>query len=376
MLYYIFNSITVLLFIFNSQRMTFIDSQDTKVGLPHPVSRNEIFDEVIKLYQMKQSTLEAEFPYNIRFTGERAIDTGDVSQDMFTALFKECYKVFFDGGMLLTPIIHPQTDTSKLPILGAIISHAYLVCGYLPVKIAFPTLAAILLGPATAAKVSESVLLESLTNNLSTHQATNLKEAIKFRGRAFPPTILTDLLEILSSFGCREVPQPTNLKRIVLDVAKFEFLLKPATTISIMHSGISAMHNLFWSQQSIDDLHDIYATLTVSPVRVLSMIKDPCCTTANQERVMSYLRQLVGSMSQNELRAFMRFVTGASVCLDQTIKVTFNSAEGLSKHPRSHCCDSSLELPSTYATYPEFASDFNCILSDTHDNYNWIMDAL
>ena len=279
--------------------------------------------------------------------------------------------------MLLTPIIHPQTDTSKLPILGTIISHAYFICGYLPVKIAFPTLAAILLGPATAANVSQGVLLKSLANNLSTHQASTIKEAIQFKGRAFPPTILMYLLEICSSFGSREVPQPTNIKSILLDVAKFEFLLKPATAISIMHSGISATHNVFWSQQSIDDLHDIYSTLTVSPARVLSMIEDPCCTTANRECMMSYLRQLVGNMSQNELRAFMRFVTGASVCLDQSIQVTFNSAEGLSKHPRSHCCDSTLELPLTsYATFPEFASDFNCILSDTHDNYNWTMDAI
>ena len=74
--------------------MKFIDSQDTKVGLPHPVSRNEIFDEVIKLYQMKQSTLEAEFPFNVRFIGERAVDTRGVSRDMFTAFFKECYKIF------------------------------------------------------------------------------------------------------------------------------------------------------------------------------------------------------------------------------------------------------------------------------------------
>ena len=347
--------------------------QHAKAGPPHAISRNEIFDEVIKLYQIKQSTLEAEFPFNISFIGERAVDTGGVSRDMFSAFFNECYKRFFDGGMLLTPIIHPQTDISKLPTLGAIISHAYLVCGYLPVKIAFPTLAAILIGPDAATKVSESVLLESFVDNLNTHQTAILKEAFNFRGKAFATTILTDLLTILSAFGCREVPQPANLRCVVLDVAKFEFSIKPATAISIIHSGLSPAHRQFWSEQSINDLHDIYASLTVSPVRVLSMIEDPCCTTANQERVMLYLRQLIGSMSQNELRAFMRYVTGASVCLDQTITVTFNSTDGFARRPISHCCDCILELSSAYATYPEFASEFHCILSDTQD---WIMDAI
>ena len=176
--------------------------QHASAGPPHAISHNEIFDEVTKLYQIKQSTLEAEFPFNIRFIGERAVDTGGVSRDVFSAFFNECYKRFFDGEMLLTPIIHPQTDISKLPTLGAIISHAYLVCGYLPVKIAFSTLAAILIGPDAATKASESVLLESFVDNLNTHQAAILKEAFNFRGKAFATTILTDLLTILSAFGC------------------------------------------------------------------------------------------------------------------------------------------------------------------------------
>ena len=65
-------------------RIAFLNLQHTKAGPPHAISRNEIFDGVIKLYQMKQSTLEAEFPFSISFIGERAVDTGGVSRDVFS----------------------------------------------------------------------------------------------------------------------------------------------------------------------------------------------------------------------------------------------------------------------------------------------------
>lgn len=342
-------------------------------GIKHTINRNNIFEDVIDLYQT-QNQLENEYPLYIEFTGERAIDTGGVTRDMFSGFFNECYMKFFDGGVLLTPIIHPHTDISKLTTIGAIISHSYLISGSLPVRIAFPTLAAILLGPATV--VPQSMLLEAFVENLSAHESGLLKQAFNCSAQKFSLQFSTELLDILSVFGCREMPCPVTLKRIVLDVAKFEFLLKPATAVAMMHSGLLPKHQEFWSQLSIFDLHDVYVAQTVSPVRVLSMIEEPSCSTPNEERVMTYLRRFVGSMSQDELHAFIRFVTGASMCMVKKITVTFNSTDGFARRPTSHCCDCILELPSTYATYPEFVCEFRCILSHNQENYNWIMDAI
>ena len=111
-----------------------------------------------------------------QFEGERAIDLGGVSRDMFTAFFEEAYKKLFDGCTLLTPAVHPGIDLSSLSVFGAIMSHAYLATGVLPVRIAFPTLAHCLLGATV--DIPESIMLKYFIQSLSAHDAAVLNIAM------------------------------------------------------------------------------------------------------------------------------------------------------------------------------------------------------
>ena len=99
----------------------------------------------------------------------------------------------------------------------------------------------------------------------------------------------------------------------------------------------------------------------MSPAKVLKMFDDAEGTDANEERILGYLRQFVGSMSTDELRQFLRFVTGSSVCLSCQIQVTFNNLEGIARQPIAHTCQPSLELSPSYMTLPEFTSEFRAL---------------
>ena len=77
-------------------------------------------------------------------------------------------------------------------------------------------------------------------------------------------------------------------------------------------------------------------------------------------------------MRNAEVRNFLRFVTGSSTLVDE-IKVTFNGLSGLSRRPIAHTCSCTLELPVSYATYLEFAQEFDAIFTR---ELSWIMDAL
>ncbi len=93
-----------------------------------------MFDEIILLYgNREQDVLQV-----YQLLSEQAIDA---TRDLFSAFFEEAYKKLFDGSSLLCPVVHPGMDVSTV---GLIISHAYLVTGLLPTRIAFPCL--ILLG--------------------------------------------------------------------------------------------------------------------------------------------------------------------------------------------------------------------------------------
>ena len=107
--------------------------------------RNTIFASVIDLYS-KGDTINKR-PLQIKFASEVAIDAGGVTRELFSAFWEQAYQLLFEGATLLVPLLHPQSDMSLFPILGKIISHGYLSSGYLPVRIALPSLIGFLLGP-------------------------------------------------------------------------------------------------------------------------------------------------------------------------------------------------------------------------------------
>ena len=74
---------------------------------------------------------------------------------------------------LLIPAMHPNTDMATFPILGTVPSHGFMVCGYLPVRIAFPVLAAALCGPAIY--IPDMIIVESFIDYLTTHESSILR---------------------------------------------------------------------------------------------------------------------------------------------------------------------------------------------------------
>ena len=49
-------------------------------------------------------TIIKEIPLHISFKGEKAIDAGGVSREMFSAFFEAVYAKYFDGAGLLCPV--------------------------------------------------------------------------------------------------------------------------------------------------------------------------------------------------------------------------------------------------------------------------------
>jgi hypothetical protein len=355
-----------------NERERYITQMSFHLGR-HTVQRKDLFNDIIQLY--KNGDVCEEYPFRIQFEGERALDFGGVARDMFSAFFETMYLKFFSGGALVTPAIHPGTDFALLPLLGSIISHAYLVCGVLPTRIALPTLAGILL---RRCELPEEVILSSFIDSLSLHDRQLLMDALAESKQdlpSFSSKVTHGLQFLLGFYQCREIPRPNTIKRIVLQIATFEFKTKPSAAIAAMSSGIPPLHGAFWQTMSIGKFYSIYRSASVSTSKVLSMLDDSTITSSpSEELVMSYLRQYVGNMREDELRAFLRYVTGSSICASSGITVSFNCLDGAARHPLAHTCSCLLELPTTYINYEEFSSEFDAILADKEEA--WRMDAL
>lgn len=217
-------------------------------GLTHVIKRTNIFQEMCALF--KQMNILNEFPFRVRFAGEQAVDTGGVSRDMFSSFWDEAFQQFFDGQTLMVPVV---TDMSALPLLGTIISHGYLVSGFLPVRIAFPVLAGILLGANV--DIPDHVLLDTWNEYLCTYEAALIKDALVINSPCFPKSMQHSLIGVLSRCGCREIPTPQTLRRILTQVASYEFHVKPVAAITTMSVGVPSMEQSFWMQKSVADLY-------------------------------------------------------------------------------------------------------------------------
>lgn len=356
----------------DDRRLTFINSICTQqLGLSfHVVKRGNIYEDVMAL--LSNDNVLAELPLRIKFAGEIAMDTGGVCRDMFSAFWEEAYKHFFDGSSLLTPVLHPHVDMSALPLVGAVLSHGYLICGFLPTRITFTSLACILLGPTT--EVPSAIQVETFADSLCSFEACIVKEALASTSIAFSGELTTNLISILSRYGCRVCPTPQNIQSQLSCIAKYEFQVKPMAAFSAMSTGIPSREKPFWQSYSVKELYALYLALTATPAKVLAILEEPHEANSCQARVFIYLQQFVGNMNNHEVRRFLRFTTGSSVLSLSHISITFNNLSGLARRPIAHTCGCVLELPSMYASYLDFEQEFNAILAD--NEYSWQMHAV
>ena len=313
-----------------------------------------------------------QLPLKVSFRGEKAVDTGGVGREFFSCFWEEAYKEAFDGASLLTPAVHAHVDSASLPQLGKVLSHGYLSCGFMPVQIAFPTLAASLLGPTIA--IPLHIMVQSFKDYLSSVDRSTVQEALAFKGDSYPSELTIQLVNVMSRYGCREIPTPKNFTHLLQGIAKHEFISRPFEAITLINSGIPLEHRPFWEPKSVPQLYQLVTTLSVSPHKILAQIEEPFFNNKGEERVFGYLQQYVGNMKHDEAQRFLRFVTGSSVCLPTKITVTFNGLTGAARRPMAHTCTSDLVLPHTYMTYIDFMNEFTAVLSN--DDYCWEMQSV
>jgi len=181
------------------------------------------------------------------------------------------------------------------------------------------------------------------------------------------------VVSILSRFGLCRQPNFQLLRQELTQIAHYINVIKPAAALQAIASGIPLPHQQFWKDHSISEFSAVYQALTASAERVIECIVEPDFEDANQAKVFGFLVQFIGNMPSNDVRLFLRFVTGSSVCMARPIHITFNSLSGYGRRPISHTCDCVLELSTFYATFDEFANEFMVFL---HSDDAWRMDGV
>ena len=359
----------------DSERVQFMSDGvhiHTKLGTWRKVQRCQIYEDVVEMYQDDLSGVLEEYPFRVKFEGEIAIDVGGVCRDMFSCFWLAAYLNHFDGERLLVPAVNPGMDMSIVTTLGTVISHGFLVSGFLPVRVAFPVLASVLLGPTTS--IPDFINIESLLDYVAAHDCSVLRTALS--QRTFPPHVTSQLIALLSRFECRQVPTKDNIENLVSSVARHHFLGKPLGVLYALHNGLPKPHKIFWSQFSVEKLFSLYKAMNATASSVLALLAEPEFENQAEARVYDYFKTYIGNIGnckEEELRSLLRFVTGSSAIVDKSILVRFNNLSGLARRPISHTCSCTLDLSTTYKTYLEFENELQLVLSN---DLSYAMHAL
>ena len=154
--------------------------------------------------------------------------------------------------------------------------------------------------------------------------------------------------------GCIQVPTKANLKEVVVLTARHLFLGKPLGVLYTIHSGVPKLLS--------DDDSEFFGLYKAINARVLDLIEEPSAMNSAEKRIFSYLITFVSNSRQEDLRLFLPFVTGSSVLLGESNRVSFNNTEGLARSPTAKTCSCAIELPLSYSTYPEFEQELSKVL--------------
>ena len=357
----------------DSLRKSFVESLRGKLSLNRPkcveVNRSTVFNDALAIYSTKPY-LANQFPILVEFEGEDGVDFGGVGRDFFSAFWDEAYKRLFDGAALLTPVSHADIQIDDFTTLGKILSHGYFCYGFIPSRISFPVLAFVLLGPDVT--ICRSILLQSFSDFLTAVDRKVISDSLE--AKQFTLDIKTGLINIISQFGCRDMPTPDNLPNVLITLAKHQFKSQPFAAISAMHNGIPEKHKPFWETITVEKLYALCNALSANPEKTLEKIQEPFFNNRNEQRVFMYLQQYIGEMKTDEVKRFLRFITGSSVLTNEDINISFNALTGIARRPIAHTCSSLLELPYTYNTYLEFVSEFSTLLNN--EEHCWAMNSV
>ena len=182
-----------------------------------------------------------------------------------------------------------HVDMSIFPVLGAVLSHGYLACGIILIRLAFPALACSLLGPTI--QIPDNIIRDTFVDYVSCYEGEVLKEAFSSIkggecGSSFSATLAYKLTSILSRFGCRQNPTPVNINCLVSEVAHHEFMVKPLGAVYAINSGIPTQHKPFWKKISVGQLYSLYKD---TPTKVLEMLVEPEEMNSARDRVFGDL---------------------------------------------------------------------------------------
>ena len=148
--------------------------------------------------------------------GEKALDDGGVFRDIISEFWGGCFTMYFEGDRECVPIVTPELGQQQYDAIGQILYVGFKQLRYFPIRFCQASLTSVIFPD----KPDESLLMDSFFSYVCEFEAKSIKDALG--GEPIEGDILSDLEEIHSRYGCRQLPTGGNVKRYMLRIAQVQ----------------------------------------------------------------------------------------------------------------------------------------------------------
>lgn len=317
------------------------------------IRRSHIVEDVLSVYRR----LNVSHKLKVQFEGEKGLDFGGLTKDMFSCFWPMAFEKYFKGENAAVP--HLSTTERHFakevfPALGKIMEHMLRLLGTLPTTICRSCL---LWMASEDYEVDAHLLLEDYFLFLPEADGKLLKQCLS--SPFWSDGEKRRLLLFSSSHSFNAFPTAKTLKRLLLNVAQKELLDEPCTFLRLMYAGISNSGKKFFRCLNPMNIRHIFTELKATPEKVANLLEnvfEEKDLSTSQVIVLNYLSNLVRSMDSYTLQKFLVWVTGSPSMPDE-LEISFNTSAGLMRAPIARTCGNLLELPEDYGTYEEFKKE-------------------
>ena len=331
------------------------------------VHRANILKDVIE--EFKDSTiLETTQTYNVVIIDDHGrVEAGrgtGVTREVVSLFWNQFYPSLSAGANRKIPSIRHDYQKQDWEAIARFLVFGYLNTHYFPIALSPVFVADCLFGEEA---ISKDFMLNSFYEFVSNDEAETLKKA------SSSDFDLNDeeLLDVLSSYKCHNLPTKDSISLIISQLAHQELVQKPRFISNSMAPMLNQLKN---SPQfsSVANLMSFYESKRPTPKKVVKLFAATASNDA-QRQTFDHLKRFVKSLSDETLRLFLQFTTGSDLLVVECITINFTAINGAARRPVAHTCGPVLEMPCTYQSFNELVEEFSSILSNKE---SWCFDIV
>ena len=284
----------------------------------------------------------------IKVDEEMGQDYNGVFRDILTAFWGGVFGQCFEGELEAAPIVSCQATREDWEAMGRILFKGFEQVHYFPLRF---SQASLVYGVLGRDHVTQEVLQNSFIRSLGDNEGAVLRDALT--ASEFSSEMVEDLVEVLGRCGVRQLPTPANCPGLIHRSAELIFMERAQFPID----GLKLQRlSQFEEFQSVERIKALYQKMMPTSRKVANSLQADI-THELQQVHFDYLRRAVRSFDKAMTLKFLRFVSGSDSMNFQVIKINFVDLYGAQRRFISHTCTVTLDIPVTYESYNEFATE-------------------